>query len=1406
MPSASGSSGGGVPPPSTTGDGRLGTGARGAGAGRAPMAPFAPEDAQVGVQLTEMNSFFTLLHTWLLPGASPANTGSERLKKWGPGTHHHTYVSQGILTRGFVAKKRASGGGCTPVIGASGWTTPGARTETTPRHPFSAGSLSAASLAAAAATAAASVAASRAISCSDVGVDACLEAITEETAAEAASKAGSGTQQRVQRAAATAPQEAFAPVGQLSLASGAAPAAEADLPDPQQVKPGAQLQAPDAAANGTSAGAISSAGHATATTAPQSLSIAPADATSLQQEKVQRLEQQEVLPAAAAETSLEERPCPDVVAAARHLEAEVAQPGALTSSEAAAADTVACTSADDATGVGQQQPNDSSSTADATAARPTATVSPALPGAAATEQPHADQPEALVDSVTSSSTTTLAYARNSVSGAPEVQAAARLASAGAEAVPQLQELAQLPPVGVFRRSSECCVLLTDTGAAPRALGHFSRGSTPGGTPTAAAAATSAVMGLRPQVPQADTPGPSCTSSPASQVSPVAAAAADGPADPHAGSTTPTRSATTARASAVVPPAAATATTTAAVRAGVLNAHGSTPTGVDARHGASSTAHGGPGSGGSGFPGFAHSSATWDAVAARLSGSGAGGMSAVSAGRTSCCSTTDWLHRPASTTGVDAGSCDGGDGASVADSTTSIDSGANPMAAAHAARLAFRSSFTGNKTPTLSPMASLDGMAGQAEPSATAAFQQPAVRLAAQPDPAQSQPMSAPASALSGRGTSQLPEQQLPRPPLQHPQLAAMVLRERYASISGGSSSSSPAGAAHGTLAAGTPGAGTPGTKAALLAAEGSAGGSPCSPSLPPPPLCRPNTWSCSGNEDALLQSNLGPGTGTTTGSGAGQAAARAGGPLSAAQQQAAHHLHARERALTDATATAAAAGGSSPAPASGDASGRLPPAGAVLSGAEPLAALPAAATFMPSPRCLACGTASMALTQARLQLEALAARHTQLWRQYERLGATASATEARCSALEETVRRQEAELSALRTAAAAAATATAALQQQERVLQELRAAVSASATAAASVRSGGTTPRSPHTAGSSPRASVMGNGAVPVLGGITLLTSPSPGGLSPSFAPSPASSRELSQTPTPLQMSSPASALAGAGAWAGGGADTEAAARAAAGLRAAGARSLKQMRYPAGVADSYDGDRGSEHGDSRSGHRSNSGAGIRFHTNPLPLLAASGGLSSARESLQEGAGSDRGGVALRSSTTTRLMQLASAAPPVLRSASGGIGRHSRIPVLSMPQLSLPMESAQAPQPQHQESSADTRDAGCATPTRSLSIVGGAVAAKVAALAAAAATARPPGLMSPPGSSGRAAKPVVLAMSPVVPRAMKFGTGMTSHSNPVAAAAEASRQRAKSSPMPWVNITSNPLALEEEEEERRAEGR
>lgn len=454
---------------------------------------------------------------------------------------------------------------------------------------------------------------------------------------------------------------------------------------------------------------------------------------------------------------------------------------------------------------------------------------------------------------------------------------------------------------------------------------------------------------------------------------------------------------------------------------------------------------------------------------------------------------------------------------------------------------------------------------------------------------------------------------------------------------------------------------------------------------------------------------------------------------------------------------------------------------------------------------------------------------------------------------------------------------------QERVLQELRAAVSASATAAASVRSGGTTPRSPHTAGSSPRASVMGNGAVPVLGGITLLTSPSPGGLSPSFAPSPASSRELSQTPTPLQMSSPASALAGAGAWAGGGADTEAAARAAAGLRAAGARSLKQMRYPAGVADSYDGDRGSEHGDSRSGHRSNSGAGIRFHTNPLPLLAASGGLSSARESLQEGggrqseegglwgllskgasgsgrgeagvdaaivigggdvddghssdsgseiaalvralggrvtggaapaaaattgtgAGSDRGGVALRSSTTTRLMQLASAAPPVLRSASGGIGRHSRIPVLSMPQLSLPMESAQAPQPQHQESSADTRDAGCATPTRSLSIVGGAVAAKVAALAAAAATARPPGLMSPPGSSGRAAKPVVLAMSPVVPRAMKFGTGMTSHSNPVAAAAEASRQRAKSSPMPWVNITSNPLALEEEEEERRAEGR
>lgn len=91
MPSASGSSGGGVPPPSTTGDGRLGTGARGAGAGRAPMAPFAPEDAQVGVQLTEMNSFFTLLHTWLLPGASPANTGSERLKKWGPGTHHHTY-------------------------------------------------------------------------------------------------------------------------------------------------------------------------------------------------------------------------------------------------------------------------------------------------------------------------------------------------------------------------------------------------------------------------------------------------------------------------------------------------------------------------------------------------------------------------------------------------------------------------------------------------------------------------------------------------------------------------------------------------------------------------------------------------------------------------------------------------------------------------------------------------------------------------------------------------------------------------------------------------------------------------------------------------------------------------------------------------------------------------------------------------------------------------------------------------------------------------------------------------------------------------------------------------------------------------------------------------------------------
>jgi hypothetical protein len=182
-----------------------------------------------------------------------------------------------------------------------------------------------------------------------------------------------------------------------------------------------------------------------------------------------------------------------------------------------------------------------------------------------------------------------------------------------------------------------------------------------------------------------------------------------------------------------------------------------------------------------------------------------------------------------------------------------------------------------------------------------------------------------------------------------------------------------------------------------------------------------------------------------------------------------------------------------------------------------------------------------------------------------------------------------------------------ALGCQERVLQELRAAASASASAAASVRSGGTTPRSPRTAGSSPRASALGTATTPVpalgCGAAPVLSSPSPGGPSPSFAPSPASSRALSQTPTPLQMGSPASALAGVVAWGAGGSsaggDTAAAARAAASLRAAGARSLKTMRYPAAVADSFD---DGEPGSGRRGRSSNSGAGIRFHTNPLPLL------------------------------------------------------------------------------------------------------------------------------------------------------------------------------------------------------------
>ncbi|KAG2430255.1 hypothetical protein HXX76_010353 [Chlamydomonas incerta] len=1558
MPSAKGSSGGGAAPPpgqvapAQGGDARSGhIGVRGIGAGRgpaAPMAPFIPEEAQVGVQLTEMNSFFTLLHTWLLPGASPANTGSERLKKWGPGTHHHTYA----------------GGGCTPVTGASGWTTPGARTDATPRHHFSAGSLSAASLATAAATAAASIPAARAIS--DVAVEACLEAITEETGQQAQQECPSsaGVEAAAPRMNAADQTDEQQPALALAASRGAtaaepAAAAEHDAsgscssvvaalhdacvpaahlpavpctaPAPkaaQQIQQQAQPQSTDVAADAEAADASSPAGPA-AGTAPESLgSAAPADAAALDQQP----------DAAATERGVEDGACPIIVAAAWHAEAEVVQPGTRSTCKAdAAADPCAV----DAAGSAQQAPS-SDSGAGAQPVMPAAAVDQAVVTEAAAPT---ELPEGLADSLAAIATTTLAYARNSVSGVMDVAVEAAAGQlAAVTAAPQLTGLPQLPPVAVFRRSSECCVGLTDTGAVPRAQGQFSRGSTPDITPTAgAASAASAAAGLRPhapqvpQMPQADTPGPSCTSSPASHTSPpVTAAAAAGATSQHAGSTTPTRSATSSRAGAAAPSATAAANTTAAAGAGASALDAGSPTAVDARHsasgmaaatGAASGCASGSGGGG-GFPGFAQSSATWDAVAARLGGSGAG-MGAVSAGRTH-----DWLHRPGATAGADAASCDGGDAASVADSTTSIDSGVNPMAAAHAARLAFRSSHTGVRTPTLSPMVSLDGMAVQADVAADAP-QQPAASRAAQPGPAQAQPGAVPTATASG--------QQPSRPPLQHPQLAAVVLRERYASISGGSSSSSSTGGGPHS----TPGAGTPGTKAALLAAaEGSAGGSPCSPSLPPPPLCRPNTWSCSGSEGAPLQANLGSGTSA----GAGPHAA-AGGALSAAQQQAAQHLHARyqqqqqqqqqqiqqqkqsyqrqsmpgsttqhqylherlaaassaasaasalsEKALQDAAAAAtapAAAGGTSsgppPTPASpGGAASRLPPAGAVLSGAEPLAALPAAPAFMPSPRCLACGTASMALTQARLQLEALAARHTQLWRQYERLGATASATEARCAALEDTVRRQEAELAALRKAAAAAAAATVALQTQERVLQELRAAASASATAAGSVRSGGTTPRSPHTAGSSPRASGMGNGAVPVLGGTALLSSPSPGGPSPSCAPSPASTRALSQTHKPLQMGSPASALAGMGAWAGG-SDAAAAARAAASLRAAGGRSLKQMRYPAAVADSYDDDRGGEPGGGRRGRGSNSGAGIRFHTNPLPLLAASGGLSSARESLQEGgcrqseegglwgllgkgpsggvrrggeagmggailiggggvdgqcsdtdsedastsdlllamggrplgagvaapavaasgagAGGDRAGVALRSSTSTRLMQLAAAAPPVLRSASGGIGRHSRIPVLSMPQLSLPIEAKQHPQPQQQSITTiepTARDAGCATPTRSLSSASGAVAAKVAALAAAAAAAAPPpGLMSPPGgSSGRAAKPVVLAVSPVVPRAMKFGAGMTSHSNPVAAAAEASRRRAKSGPVPWVNMTSNPLALEEEEEERRAEG-